>query len=110
MSEAAKANVISMQAFKTLKECQRLFHGYKERLAKMEKVELLQELERYRQEAGRYPHHLLTVVKGEILMTNLKDKSLTDELRSFAQKEEHRLKVEMYKRLHEEWTNKSIPK
>ncbi len=100
----SEANVISMQAFKTLKECQRLFHGYRDRLTKMDKAELLLELERYRQEAGRYPHHLLTVVKGEILMANLREKSLSDELRTYAQKEEHRLKVEMYKRLHDEWT------
>ena len=98
-------NVVSLKAYRTLKECQRLFHGYRDRLGKMEKTDLLMELERYRKEAANYPHHLLTVVKGEILMTALKTRSLTQELKSFAQAEEHRLKVEVYKRLHEEWTS-----
>jgi hypothetical protein len=98
-------NIVSLKAYRTLKECQRLFHGYKDRLGKMEKADLLQELERYRKEAANYPHHLLTVVKGEILMNALKDRSLTNELKMFALNEERRLKVEVYKRLHEEWTN-----
>lgn len=98
-------NIVSLKAYRTLKECQRLFHGYKDRLGKMEKADLLQELERYRKEAANYPHHLLTVVKGEILMNALKDRSLTSELKMFALNEERRLKVEVYKRLHEEWTN-----
>lgn len=98
-------NIVSLKAYRTLKECQRLFHGYKDRLGKMEKADLLQELERYRKEAANYPHHLLTVVKGEILMNALKDRSLTNELKMFALNEERRLKVEVYKRLHEEWTS-----
>lgn len=97
-------NVVSLKAYRTLKECQRLFLGYKGRLEKMEKTDLLLELERYRKEAANYPHHLLTVVKGEILMTALKDRSLTSELKLFATNEEKRLKVEVYRRLHEEWT------
>jgi hypothetical protein len=101
-----KHNLVSLQAFKTLKECQRLFQGYRERLSDMEKADLLMELERYRTEASRYPHHLLTIVKGEILMNIVREKSLTDELRAYASGEEHRLKVEMYRRLHEEWTTK----
>jgi hypothetical protein len=98
-------NVVSLKAYRTLKECQRLFQGYRNRLGKMEKSDLLQELDRYRKEAANYPHHLLTVVKGEILMAALKERSLTLELKSFAVNEEKRLKVEVYKRLHEEWTN-----
>lgn len=97
-------NIISLKAYRTLKECQKLFQGYKGRLAKMEKMDLLLELDRYKKEAANYPHHLLTVVKGEILMTALKERSLTEDLKSFAQNEERRLKVEVYKRLHEEWT------
>ncbi len=97
-------NVVSLKAYRTLKECQKLFQGYKLRLSKMEKTDLLLELERYRKEATNYPHHLLTVVKGEILMTALKDRSLTEELKEYARGEERRLKVEMYKRLHDEWT------
>jgi hypothetical protein len=98
-------NVVSLKAYRTLKECQRLFTGYKARLGKMEKSDLLTELERYRKEAANYPHHLLTVVKGEILMTALKERSLTEELKLFATSEEKRLKVEVYRRLHEEWTS-----
>lgn len=98
-------NIISLKAYRTLKECQKLFQGYKGRLSKMEKTDLLLELDRYKKEAANYPHHLLTVVKGEILMTALKDRSLTEDLKSFAMNEERRLKVEVYKRLHEEWTN-----
>ena len=98
-------NIVSLKAFKTLKECQKLFQGYRNRLTDMEKIDLLSEVERYKQEAARYPHHLLTVVKGEILMRALKDCSLTEELKSYAASEERRLKVELYKRLHEEWTN-----
>lgn len=99
-----KQNVVSIRAFKTLRDCQRLFQGYRKKLEEMEKADLLMELERYRQEAARYPRHLLTVVKGEILMGVLRDRSLTEELRTYALHEERRLKVEMYRRLHEEWT------
>lgn len=99
-------NTVSLRAYKTLKECQRLFHGYKDRLETMDKADLLMEVERYKQEASRYPHHLLTVVKGEILMGILRDRSLTEELRAYAVNEERRLKVEMYRRLHEEWNDK----
>ncbi|MCO5142111.1 MAG: hypothetical protein M9962_03365 [Oligoflexia bacterium] len=98
-------SVVSLKAYKTLKECQKLFQGYRTRVHKMEKVDLLLELERYKKESANYPHHLLTVVKGEILMEAIKGKSLTDELRNFAANEEKRIKVEMYKRLHDEWTN-----
>jgi hypothetical protein len=97
-------NIVSLKAYRTLKECQRLFQGYRARLTKMEKADLLLELERYRKEASSYPHHLLTVVKGEILMNALKNRSLTEDLKSFAATEERRLKVEVYRRLHEEWT------
>ncbi len=100
-------NIVSLKAYRTLKECQRLFHGYRDRLTKMDKTDLLLELERYRKEATNYPHHLLTVVKGEILMHALKTRSLTDELKNFALTEERRLKVEVYRRLHEEWTGTS---
>ena len=97
-------NIVSLKAYRTLKECQRLFQSYKGRLGKMEKADLLQELERYRKESANYPHHLLTVVKGEILMGALRERSLTAELKTFAISEEKRLKVEVYRRLHEDWT------
>lgn len=102
-------NVVSLKAYRTLKECQKLFQGYRNRIAKMEKADLLMELDRYRKEAANYPHHLLTVVKGEILMTALKDRSLTSELKEFASSEERRLKIEKYRRLHEEWTGTRQP-
>ena len=97
-------NVVSLKAYRTLKECQKLFEGYKKRLSKMDKMDLLLELERYKKEAANYPHHLLTVVKGEILVTSIKERSLTAELKSFAVTEERRLKIEMYRRLHDDWT------
>jgi hypothetical protein len=102
------SNTVSLRAFKTLKECQRLFHGYRDRLGAMDKSDLLMEVERYKKEASSYPHHLLTVVKGEILMGVLRDRSLTDELKSYAVNEERRLKIEMYRRLHEEWNDKRV--
>lgn len=96
------SNIVSLKAYKTLKECQKLFEGYRNRVEQMEKTDLLIEMERYRQEAARYPHHLLTVVKGEILMRAVKERSLTDELKAFALSEERRLKIEVYKRMQEE--------
>jgi hypothetical protein len=104
---APNNNIVSLKAFRTLKECQKLFSGYKERVEKMEKVDLLIEMERYQKEASNYPHHLLTVVKGEILMAAVRDKSLSHELLSFAQQEERRLKIELYRRLQEEWSGKA---
>jgi hypothetical protein len=104
MEEDMSENIVSLKAYRTLKECQKLFLGYRARLTKMDKTDLLLELERYRKEAANYPHHLLTVVKGEILMNALKNRSLTEDLKNFALNEERRLKVEVYRRLHEEWT------
>ncbi len=105
--EAGKLNdnestkVVSLRAFRTLKECQKLFQGYEMKLQSMEKTELLSELDRYRMEANRYPSHLLTIVKGEILMQVVKRRSLTSELQSFASGEELRLKSEVKRRLTE---------
>ena len=107
MEEDMSENIVSLKAYRTLKECQKLFQGYRTRLTKMDKTDLLLELERYRKEASNYPHHLLTVVKGEILMNALKTRSLTEDLKNFALNEERRLKVEVYRRLHEEWTGSS---
>ncbi len=103
-------NVVSLKAIRTLKECQKLFEGYRLRIHKMEKTDLLVELDRYRTESSRYPHHLLTIVKGEILLQAVKDRSLTKELKDFALAEEKRLKIELYKRLHEEWTGEKASK
>ncbi len=92
--------VISLRAFRTLKECQRLFKGYESKLKSMEKADLLLELDRYRVEANRYPSHLLTIVKGEILMGVLKDRSITHDLRTYAANEGERLKGEVKRRLY----------
>jgi len=94
-------NVVSIRAFRTLRECKRLFSGYQQKLYKMNKSDLLTELDRYRIEAGRYPCHLLTIVKGEILLRILKGKSLTADLKSFAAKEEKRIQLEVSRRLHD---------
>lgn len=97
----SQQKVVSLRAFRTLKECQRLFHGYESKLEALDKADLLCELDRYRTEASRYPSHLLTIVKGEILMQVVKRKSLTDELRSFAELEENRIRTEVARRLRE---------
>ena len=94
-------NVVSLKSFRTLKECQKLFAGYKDRVSKMPRVDLMAEVQRYQKEATNYPHHLLTVVKGEILMSIVKKVAITEDLRSFADKEEIRLKTEVVRRLHE---------
>ena len=93
------AEIVSLRAYRTIRECQKLFRGYETKLETMEKAELLTELDRYRVEAGRYPSHLLTIVKGEILMQVIKKRSLTMELKSFADTEERRLKTEVTRRL-----------
>lgn len=92
-------NVVSIAAFRTFKECQKLYTNYRLSLYKMEKADLLVELERYRQEAGRYPSHLLTIVKGEILLEALRNRALTQEMQEFALKEAKRIKKEITKRL-----------
>lgn len=101
MSYESRGSVVSLRAFRTLRECQRLFHGYETKLENMEKSDLLCELDRYRVEAGRYPSHLLTIVKGEILMQVLRKKSLSSELRGFAEQEQLRLNLEVSRRLKE---------
>lgn len=92
--------VVSLRAFRTLRECQKLFKGYESKLKVMEKSDLLSELDRYRVEANRYPSHLLTIVKGEILMGVLKDRSITHDLRTYATNEGARLKGEVERRLY----------
>ena len=91
--------VVSIRAYKTLKECQKLFASYQERITKMDKVDLLVELERYKKEAANYPSHLLTLVKGEILLKTVHAQSLSEELKGFAAQEQSRLQRELTKRL-----------
>lgn len=85
------SNVISLRHFRTLRECQKLFTGYETKLQDMPKEELLQEFERYRVESSRYPTHLLTIVKGQILMKMMKRRPITSELRHFVESESDRL-------------------
>lgn len=61
-------NVICLRSYRALKESRNLFKGYRERLWKMETAQLKEELNRYREERKNFPTHLLTLVKGQILM------------------------------------------
>jgi len=92
-------NVISLKAHRTLIECRRLFKGYDDRLDKMDKTDLLTEFERYRKEAVNYPHHLLTLVKGEILLSKLGKMQITKELQVFINNELLRINKEIKLRL-----------
>lgn len=96
-------NVVSLKNFRTLRECQKLFAGYKDNISKLPRVDLMEEVQRYQKEAISYPHHLLTVVKGEILMSIVKKVAITEDLKNFADKEEIRLKTEVERRLYEEF-------
>jgi hypothetical protein len=98
--------IVSLKVYRTLKECRRLFQAYRTRLSQMHKEELLAEVLRYRTEAANYPHHLLTVMKGEILMGTVKCQAVSDDLRAFAATEEIRLTGEIMSRLHEEFQQK----
>lgn len=94
-------NVVSLKAHRTLVECRRLFRGYEARIMKMDRGLLLTEVQRYKNEAVNYPHHLLTIVKGEILMGVVKNIAVTPELKEFSAREEVRLKQEVRRRLTE---------
>lgn len=67
----------------------------------MNKAELLSELEKFRKESDSFPEHLLTLVKGEILLTNVERVATTPELNRFVKKElariSHSLKVRLHK-------------
>lgn len=67
-------NVLDLKKFRTLKECQRLFGGYKNRLVAMNKEQVSEEKGRLKEEVQRYPNHLLTKVKRHIFenTTNIK--------------------------------------
>lgn len=94
------SNVVDMRAYRTLRECQKLFVGYEAKLKDMDKATLLAEFERYRVESARYPTHLLTIVKGEILLRVMKRRPITMELRQFVEAECQRLDDEIQKRVH----------
>lgn len=98
-------NVISLKAYRTIKETQKLFAGYRTRVEKMGRDEMLEEMKRYRQEAEKYPFHLLTLIKGQILMGSAKRTALTPAFREFAMNEEARLKEEVAKRLRSDCPN-----
>ena len=94
------AEVTSIRAYRTLKECRSLFEGYRARLKVMEKSKLLLELNKYSKEAKKYPGHLLTIAKGEALMEEIRQKSLTQELRKYVTQEKKRLQLNIRQRLY----------
>lgn len=65
------SNVVSLKAVRTQKECERLFEGYKRRVSLFNKDDFAAEMERFQKELRTYPNHLLTLVKGRILLKEL---------------------------------------
>lgn len=94
------SNVVSLRTFRTLKECQKLFIGYEDKLKGMSKDELMGELERYRVESARYPEHLLTIVKGQIILRMVRRRPISLELRHFVDSESDRLEATVAKKVH----------
>jgi hypothetical protein len=92
-------NVTSLTAYRTLKEYKLLFRGYEAKMRAADKHHLLVELENYRIESRRYPSHLLTIVKGQILLQQLDKVVVTPELKHFVVQELARLRVELSRRL-----------
>ena len=72
-------NVVSLRAVRTEKECMKLFAGYKARILLMSKEEIAVEIARFQKEMQNYPNHLLTLVKGRILLQALMDRGNTNE-------------------------------
>lgn len=64
-------NVVSLKAVRTEKECVKLFVGYKNRVIAFTKEEMALEIARFQKEMHNYPNHLLTLVKGRILLNAL---------------------------------------
>ncbi len=83
--------VISLQAYKKLKECHKRCLGYQKKLMGMDNMELILELERYSEEFDKDSHSFMTVVKGRLLMRILKQKSLTNILKKYVASEEARI-------------------
>ena len=95
------SNIISLKNYKTIKECRSLFQGYGRRVAEMNKEELLAEFARYTKEATNFPNHLLTLVKGEILLANLERVATTPEMKKYIFEEQARIKGKYEARLQE---------
>ena len=72
-------NVVSLKAVRTQRECERLFEGYKKRLSVFTKDEMSTEINRFQNEMKNYPNHLLTLVKGKILLKELLRRGSTNE-------------------------------
>jgi len=64
-------NVISLKKARIEKDCVTLFAGYKARIVLMDKEEIAVEISRFQKEMHNYPNHLLTLVKGRILLNAL---------------------------------------
>lgn len=91
-------NVVSLRAVRTQKECERLFEGYKKRLSVFSKDEMSTEVARFQSEMKNYPNHLLTLVKGKILLHELLRRGSTNAsipglLQTIEQRFAERLKV-----------------
>jgi len=93
-------NLISLGSYRAIKKCKTLFISYKDKLERMNKNDLFIELSKYRDEVARYPNHLLTALKGEILMKVVSKKAISTELRTYAINEELRLKKTIKMRLY----------
>ena len=72
-------NVISLQAYRVEKDCQQLFKGYKDRINNFTKEQFHQELLNFQQEFQKFPNHLLTIVKGQILLRAMIARGSTNE-------------------------------
>ena len=96
----AVARIVSIQAYRTLKECRFLFRNYAAQLKSMDKYRLLSELNNYYEESKKYPAHLLTIAKGEVLTAVLRERSLTQELCEYAREERKRLRTKIEQRIY----------
>ena len=92
-------NIISLKAYRTLKECRNLLSQYRCRLEKSNTSDLLVEIDRYRKEVQHYPQHLLTLVKGEILTQVCNKSTFSSEVKMFVDNEGQKLKIELRKKL-----------
>lgn len=92
-------NTINLRQYKVIKDCFLLFKGYKERIVNMSNNELVEELSRYKTEMSNYPNHLLTIVKGKLLMTEFINRDIQTD--TFVKTEKNRIELVINKRLEE---------
>lgn len=96
-----EAEIFNLRACRVLHECRRLFFGYKNRLSQMSRLEFLGELNRYRNEVINFPNHLLTLVKGELLLSQAKRFTFDDIIQDFIKSESNRIAAEIERRRHD---------